>query len=491
MIHVFAPGGSRDGTAQARLLSTILLALIAGTAQAADSGQSYYVEPGTYSTQREPDPPSYTKDVGTAYDDHALDWLDAGVEYRLRYEDRHNDIRRPDAVGDDHPLLQRTRLYAGIHDVLDPLRFVVELQDSREFHSRYAPDVRDVDHLDVIQGYAELRWPAALGTDARGNQRQFDLRAGRFAFDELDRRLVARNEWRNTTNAFDGVRVQIGNDNNAWALDAWSLQPVTRLLTDPDKPNQDQRFDGVIAHLRPWSEWITLEPHYFRLVQDSTAATAFHPRDILAPGLRVYGKVLNDAVNYDLSVMKQHGSDNGQRTDGEAFTAEAGYSWNHLAWQPHLSASYGYASGDRNPKDNTNDRFERFFGFGRSWSADDYIVYENIRAPKIRLEIQPIDGVHIDGGYNWFRLASTTDRLTNLLAGAAFNRDSSGKSGGDVGNSWDVRVRFSPIRHWQTAVGYSSFVNGDFVKARQVAATGTNAAGSSFFYVELTWRWLQ
>jgi hypothetical protein len=56
------------------------------------------------------------------------------------------------------------------------------------------------------------------------------------------------------------------------------------------------------------------------------------------------------------------------------------------AWKPRVSLFYGHATGDRDPNDGTDNRFERFFGFGRPWSANDYIVYENIRAPKLRFE---------------------------------------------------------------------------------------------------------
>src|SRR5690606_37576904 len=101
-----------------------------------------------------------------------------------------------------------------------------------------------------------------------------------------------------------------------------------------------------------------------------------------------------------------------------------------------LSLYYGYASGDRNPDDRESNRFERFFGF-------------------------------------W--LASDTDRWNNLLAGSSFNRDSSGKSGDQVGHGFDGRVRFRLGEHVESTVGYSHFTTGDFVRARQLAATGQRA----------------
>ncbi len=48
--------------------------------------------------------------------------------------------------------------------------------------------------------------------------------------------------------------------------------------------------------------------------------------------------------------------------------------------EARFSTFYGYAKRDEDPNDNVDNRFERFYGFGRPWSANDYIVFENINA---------------------------------------------------------------------------------------------------------------
>jgi hypothetical protein len=78
--------------------------------------------------------------------------------------------------------------------------------------------------------------------------------------------------------------------------------------------------------------------------------------------------------DYDVSVIKQFGHNGTQNVDAWGGTAEVGYRLDQ-PWKPRLSAFYGYASGDKNPNDNTDNRFERFYGFGRPWSANDYIVF--------------------------------------------------------------------------------------------------------------------
>lgn len=455
----------------------VALALTAATTHAAEAPQSYYIEAGTYATQRESDPPGY---VGHPA---GLEWLDVGLQHRLRYEYHDDDLRRASPSNRDEPLLQRTRLYLGVRSKFDPLRFAVEFQDSRRHNSQYAPDVRDVDKTDFIQGFVELHYPSMFGSDARGNARPLSIRVGRHSFEALDRRLIGRNEWRNTSNSHDGIRISLGQEHSDWQLELMSLRPVTRLLTAMDKPNQDQRFDVVIGHLRSLSPKLILEPHYMRLKQKASASNNLRERDIHAPGLRIYGRV-NEHINYDVSAMYQFGDDGPEKHRAQSFTAETGYTWTEHPWRPRLSVFYGYASGDEDPNDDESNRFERFFGFARPWSPDDYAVYENLHAPKIRLEFQPIPGVRMDVGYSGYWLASDTDRFNNLMGGSG-NRDVSGQSGNEIGHGFDGRVRFALGEHIESTIGYSHFYMGTFVQNRQRAVTGSARADSDFFYWEV------
>ena len=102
----------------------------------------------------------------------------------------------------------------------------MEVTDSRRNHSQFVDDDRDVNEMEVIQAFAEFYLPSILQSDARGNNRPLRLRFGRMAFEVLDRRLLGRNEWRNTTNNFDGARLTLGQDSNDWQVDFMVLKPV-------------------------------------------------------------------------------------------------------------------------------------------------------------------------------------------------------------------------------------------------------------------------
>ncbi len=485
---------------------------------AAKAANGYFVDRRSYGTQKETDPPRYVKQANKTwlkdYDTFAdVDWLDLGLEYRARYEYRDNDFRRSDE-NLDQPILLRTRAFFGVKNILDPLRFAIELQDSRRNNGDYTRqfDTRDINYLHILQGYFELNFKQSfLGKDDYGNDRPIWVRAGRHAWEAIDRRLIARNEWRNTTNNFQGLRGNIGDKKNDWQLEWFAVQPIQRFTRENDEVNKSQDFYGVIGDYRGLSEYVTFEPYYLLLKQDGSKVkydtdgrpavdSAKVDREIHTGGLRVYGNIPGTQFDYDASYIKQWGEV--QRLVGTslitvdhnayAYNAEIGYSFKH-PWKPRFSAFYGVASGDRTTaraRDDRTDsgRFDRLFGFARPWSNDDYIQMENIRTPKIRLEFEPkvsfLDRVQVDTGFSWYHLDQASDRWN---AGANL-QDRTGRAGKDLGKEYDLRIRFPINQYASLNLGYAHFWAGDFVKttSRRVTGQSDRSADSDFFYTELT-----
>lgn len=427
----------------------------------------YYVRPPGYGTVGETEPPRYARTLSrTGIPALAeLNWLDFGIDFRSRFEFRDDDYRRP-RLTLDTPFLLRSRMYVAIHDIFDPFRFVVEFKDARWENSRFPDTDRDVDENDIIQAYAELNFKDALGP-----QRPLRLQAGRFAFDYLDRRLISRNPWRNTVNNFDGVRAIFGQQSNDWQLDVMAMQPVERRLRQPDRPDEEEWFYAVIGQWRRWSKIITLQPYY--LVRDQDRKDATRPyREIHTLGLRGYGYVGETGLDYDFDVAFQVGDDGPREQRAMAAAGELGYTFKH-EWKPRLSGFIGYASGDRDPNDRTTQRFDRNFGFARPWSSNDYFVWENMIAPKVRLEMQPHKQIAFETGYHAYWLAGDSDSWSN-----AARRDRLGRSGDFVGHEMDVRLRWKVDPRVEIILGYAHFMPGGFTKN-----TG-QADDSDFFYVE-------
>jgi hypothetical protein len=465
----FAPSSRRLGTVIARWAFT-LFSIPAASCFSADT-PNYYVTPRGYGLIPESEPPRYVHQAdktGVAAFE-GMSWLDIGLDYRVRYEYRDNDFRRSTQVLDD-PFLLRTRLYLGIKQRFDPVRVVLELEDARRTRSQFAPDDRDVNIAEPIQAYAELYFAEGLGKD-----RPLSIKLGRQAFEYIDRRLLARNEWRNTTNNFDGLRATLGRRANDWQLDILALQPVRRLTAELDQPEDSQWLTGAIFDWRRWSQVATLQPYYLRLTQDGARAASRVTRDIHTAGLRAYGVIGKTGWDWDVSGAQQFGEDGPRIHRAQALIVDAGYTATH-AWKPRFSASLLYASGDRSPTDGTNQRFERLFGFARPLSADDYIQWENLRSPKVRVEFVPLPSVRVDAGLSAYWLASETDRWNTTGL-----RDPSGASGTYLGHEFDVRVRFPVGGHIAMNLGYAHFAPGGFTRA-----TSGRSDPSDFVYVEVS-----
>ncbi len=437
---------------------------------------SYYVAPLSYSTTRDPDPPKYVKNLSQAGIESLADaaWLDVGLDYRFRYEYRDDDIRRAQA-GLDQPLLHRTRAYLGVKEILDPFRFAVEMQDARRYNSNYPRDNRDVNEFEIIRLYGELYFKNAFGHDALGNARPLSIRYGIHNFEFLDRRLIGNNQWRNTANTFQGFHGTLGQESNDWQIDLLAVQPMNRSQYDFDRPVEQQWFYALIGHWRKWSKIITLEPYYMALHQSAYAGVA--EREVHSPGLRGYGKIGDTGFDYDFSGTYQFGHSGANSLRAFSGNIEVGYSIKH-PWTPRVSLFYGYASGDNNPNDTEDNRFERFFGFSRPWSANDYIVFENISTPKIRVELKPSKNLRVDFGYSFYWLASDTDRFNS----ANNARDRTGRNGNFVGQEFDIRARYAWGDKTEITVGYAHFIPGAFIR------NTVRGGDTDFAYFEFTRR---
>ncbi len=450
----------------ALLVAVAAPALPAAPGPAAGASSTPAREARSYSTRREAEPPRYTRPLGGAGTD-AADWLDAGLEYRLRYEVRANDFRRPDDRTDT-PLLLRGRAFLAVRNRFDPFRFTVEVQDSRQAGSDFPDDTRDSNHLEPIQAYGELWFGDGLGAG-----RPLSLRAGRFAFEVLDRRLIARNEWRNTTNTFQGLRAVLGDARSDWQLDLLALRPIDRDVASLDEADPDSTLWGALGEWRRWAALTTLAPYWLRLDQAADPGAGRARRRIHTIGARAFGPAGTTGFDYDFNAAWQTGSAGTANHRSFFGVAELGYTWD-VGWRPRLSAQYLQAGGDDAPADNRSGRFERLFGFARPLSASDYFQLENLRAPKLRLELAPADWLRVDAGWSGYRLDSATDRWNN-----AGLRDPTGASGRDVGRELDARARFTRGRS-QLTVGFAHFEPGDFT-----VATSGRPGPARFLYLEL------
>jgi hypothetical protein len=364
----------------------------------------------------------------------------------------------------------RSQAYVGVRKILDPFRFGIEIQDSRQWHSDYPETNRDVDQADFLQAFGELYFADALG---KGYPVQF--RFGRMTLDYVDRRLVARNAWRNAISGFDGFRLRLGQPTADWQFDFFAAQPVAVRMHQPNHPDEERWFYGLVGAWRRWARFVTLEPYYFILAEDWKDHKK-PDREIHTMGLHGFGPIGKTGFDYDFDTAFQFGEDG--RRDQRAFAGfgELGYTFQHN-WKPRLSFSTTYATGDRTLEDSVSERFDRLFQTSHPYSMSDFFSWQNIINPKLRWEFQPLKQLRVDLAYGGYWLASDSD------AWVVPNRqDKKGDSGDCVGQELELRLRYQINPRVEIELGDSHFMPGPFVRK-----TGP-ADDSDFLYVQTTLR---
>ena len=393
-------------------------------------------------------------------------WLDLAIEHRTRFEFL-EDPFRPNESDTQTQYPQRTRLRIGA-DGPARLRFLVELQDSRT-HGDGPRDfiASDRDNLDLLQLFVSASTLDLLGTGLRA-----DVHLGRLTLDVGSRRLVARNRFRNTTNSFDGVHLQLG-DGEDWRVRAFLTRPVAR---EPhyfdDESSSKRRFWGVayqderIAPLR-------IDAYYFGL-RDRDRDLELHTL-----GLRGSRPPETGQLDYELELMGQFG-DRGDRDHGAlAGLAELGYTLD-LPWSPRLAGHFDYASGTADPGGSESRSFSFLFG-ARRFDLVQTGIYgpfrrSNILSPGVRLIVVPHPKVKAELKLRYWELAQARDAFVGTGL-----RDETGSAGRRLGVDVELRLRWKPKPWLALDAGYNRWFKGSYLDR---VANVSSTSDSDHFYLQ-------
>jgi hypothetical protein len=290
------------------------------------------------------------------------------------------------------------------------------------------------------------------------------------------RRLVARNRFRNTTNSFDGVHLQIG-DGELWRVRAFLTQPVAR---DPhyfdDDSSSKQHFWGV-AYEDERNPSLCLDAYYFGL-RGRDLELEFHTL-----GLRGWRPPGTGRIDYELELMGQFG-DQGDR-DHTAFAghAELGYTLD-LPWSPRLAGQFDYASGTADPNGDESHTFLFLFG-ARRFDLVQTGIYgpfrrSNILSPGVGLSVVPHPEVQAELGLRYWELAQARDAFVGTGL-----RDAAGASGRHLGVDVELRLRWKPKPWFALDAGYNHWFKGSYLdRVPNVSST----SDSDHFYLETRFR---
>ena len=186
-------------------------------------------------------------------------WLDLGLEHRTRFEVYDHPWRSTQPLGRTDPQIQqRSRVRLGLNGGLFKLLF--EGQDSRvhldDKDSFVNTGIKN--EMDILQVFVSVSLKNVFNIGLRT-----DLHFGRLTMDVGSRRLIARNLFRNTTNAFDGFHWQLAHD-HLWRTRAFLVQPVLIDPTQLDEQSKRNVFWGTSVEMNHLS-WLRFNAYYFGL----------------------------------------------------------------------------------------------------------------------------------------------------------------------------------------------------------------------------------
>lgn len=365
---------------------------------------------------------------------------------RLRYENVDGQVR-PNFNGQDDLISVRTILAA--ERVQGPLRLMAEVYDSRV----YAADARtpistnEVNTLELVQAFAEL----SLDSESLGKVK---LQAGRFMLNLGSRRLVAADDYRNTTNGYTGLRADFAPAGVKTTL-IYVMPQVRRpddiqaLLDNKQYPDTESTdlvlWGGMAAKPKAIGD-ATLEAVYYHLEERDAPGRPTRDRSLDTFGARLIRDPAPGKWDYEFEAYGQTGtvSSSTAATAAELdvragfFHADVGYTASS-AWAPRLSAEFDYVSGDDDGA--RYGRFDTLFGMRRADFGPSGIYAAigraNMITPAVRLEVEPNERLDAFVAYRPMWLASKTDSFSTTSV-----RDANGRSGRFAGHQLEGRVRY-------------------------------------------------
>jgi hypothetical protein len=435
----------------------------------------------------------------------APSWLELGGTYRVRYEDLSSSLR-PGVKDSDRLLAERLLLRVRVGD---EKRFgVFELEDSRtQLDDENTPlGTDDVNAAEILQAHVGLGFFDALRKGDR-----LDFQAGRMTIDLGSRRLVARNSFRNTINGFTGLHGSWrgpgapadaggkGAGNGIEVRGFFVLQvdrrPTERDRLDDndvqlDRDNSDVRFWGLHLSDPRLAADLKGEVYVLGLQEEDRPGAPTANRDFVTAGARLLRPPAAKRWDFEVETALQVGES--RRSTAAAVTAdldhEAWFAHGHAGYKlatrgaPRVVLQYDYASGDDDPTDGENNRFDTLYGarrfeFGPT-GIFGLLARSNISAPGLRLELSPGAGRSLMVAYRPAWLASRRDALTTNGA-----QDPSGRSGSFVGHLVETSLQVNVLPgNLAVEVGGAHVFAGDFLRSRDVSDTTYGYVQTTFTF---------
>ena len=425
--------------------------------------------------------------------DRTPDWLDLSGSERYRVEVMDNSFRAVDP-GSDQMTTSKFLLHA---EVRGKHWFAgAELQDSRAWwhDDRSLLGTDDVNAGEPLQAYLGYR-----GQDLLDAGDKWSVRAGRLTLHMGNKRIVGRNTYRNTINGFRGAlidwRRSSGAGVQAFCAAVQERQPnVTerdRLRDNDvklDEDNFDAVFCGVEASGIAIGNEVFADAYLVSLDESDRKDFPSLNRDLMTAGIRLEDD--KGPWRYELEAAFQWGDSR------YTLFASDRDDLDHRAWLVHAELSrvldrpgeprfylkYDYATGDEDPTDGDQDRYDPLFAarrrdFGLLGLYGPFF-HSNLHSFALVAETCPVAGLKVSAAY---RPAWLAEKRDIFVAGALVDRD--GNSGDFLGHHGDIRLDWEVLPEQLTISGGVAYLDkGEFLRdAPNAPDNGDTVYGFSQF----------
>ena len=403
------------------------------------------------------------------------EWLSVRGEERYRVEVMDNTFRFVDP-GFDQMTTSRFLLAAEASG--DRFFAGAEFQDSRAWwHDERTPvGTADVNAGEFLQAYVGVNLDDLAGAD-----RKLSLQAGRMTISMGNKRIVARNGYRNTINSFAGVRMA-WEGSGSERLQAFYTQPLERLpnnldrdaLRDNEIENDQSTSDQVLwgielADLSLGGEWLA-DLYLLGFEENDRPVLPARERDYLTVGGRLFD--VTGPWQWELEAAWQWGDARATplASDTDDLDQRAGLLHAEISrgfggrYQPRLFLKYDYASGDSDPADGKLERFDTLFAarsrdFGLLGLFGP-LFFSNLNSPAVGVKLRASPAVTVESSYRPAWLAEQRD----IMIGSGLV-DPSGDAGDFIGHQLDLRVDWEVLpRQLKLMFGMGYLDKGEFLK---------------------------
>lgn len=407
--------------------------------------------------------------------------LELSGTLRTRFETIDGQARAGFNSSDDLFSL-RTVITADYH--IDPdVHVVAELWDSRAYNGNRGSPIStgEVNTLEPAQLFVGVSLPGALGPGTK-----IDLQAGRFLLAIGSRRLVAADDYRNTTNSYTGLRADLAAP-GGWKATLHYTLPQQRRPSDLDSLLDNEvaldreSFDTVL-----WGGLLSRA----QTVAGAMAEIGFvHFGERDAPGRptrdrsldTVSARLIRDPApgvwDFEIEGILQRGSvstslaANAPRQEVAAWFVHGDLGYTFAGgWTPRIALEYDHASGDG--AGGRYGRFDPILGMRRADLAPgalyNAILRSNFISPGLRLEAVPGTKTDLMVSARSFWLAAREDAFSSTGV-----RDPRGQSGSFAGHQLDARLRYRLTKDIRLEADVVLLAKGRFLREAPNAPPGS------------------